>query len=463
MTGWTPAIGGRPGPRADAIADAIGADIAVGRLRTGDRLPTQRALAQALGVSPNTVMRAYAEATRRGYLEGQVGRGTYVRPSGTAALRVPADPLTRPQGGPVDLSVSLPFIGEAGQALAHTLAELSAERDLAGFLDRGTPALHARQAAAAAGWVTGLGLTADPECLVVTNGAQHGILVAMLALLRPGDALLTERLTYAPVRALARRLRLRVVALDMDDEGVLPESLEAACRDGSAKLLYCTPTLQTPTTATMGEDRRRRIARIAAAHDLVVVEDDVFGFLPPSRPSPLAAFLPGRTVFVTSVSKSMAPGLRVGYLLAPSAMLPALRTAVAMSSWMPPPLTAEVARRWIEDGTADRLNQSQRAHAARRQGMARRLLGDHPFRADGHGLHVWLPLPPHWSARAFASAAERAGVLVNPAGAFSVGSDAPSAVRLCLSHEVSDERVSRGLDIVAGLLGAPDRSDPLVV
>lgn len=459
MATWRPSLPAGLA-RADAIADGIGDDIAAGRLRAGDRLPPQRELADALGLSPNTVMRAYAEATRRGYVQGQVGRGTYVRAvEPSLAAGAPA----RPEAGPVDLSVSVPFVGEAGSALAGTLVELARSRALPDLLDLGGVTARSTHQRAGAAWIGRTGLEADPRRVVLTNGAQHGIFATLLAVLRPGDTLLTENLTYAPIKALARHLGVRIRALATDDEGIVPESLDAACRDTPARALYCTPTLQTPTTAVMGEDRRRAVARLAQVHDLVVVEDDVFGFLPPSRPLPLSAFAPERSVLVSSVSKVMGPGLRIGYLHVPRPLARAVSAAVSVSCWLPSPLMAEIATLWIEDDTATRLCEEQRARAVQRQSMVRHTLGAHPYRADPHGLHVWLPLPQHWSAAAFVGAAERAGVLVNPASAFATAVRAPDAVRLCLSHETADERVVAGLATLAGLLDTRADDATLVI
>jgi DNA-binding transcriptional MocR family regulator len=371
--------------------------------------------------------------------------------------------LTRASDGPIDLSLGLPFAGDAGSALSVTLTVIAQSGNLAALLDHGDGKVRTKHLEAGAAWLRKLGLEAEGARVVLTNGAQQGIFATLLAVLRPGDTLLTEYLTYAPIKSLAQYLGIRVHALSMDDEGLIPESLEAACRTGSPKALYCTPTLQTPTTATMSERRREQVARIAAAHDLVVIEDDVFGFLPESRPPPLSVFAPERTVLVTSVSKSMAPGLRVGYVHAPDQLVFAISRAVTASSWMPPPLMAEIASRWIEDGTAARLNEAQRSHAARRHAIARELLAGFTHHAHPQGPHVWLPLPDHWTARAFTTAAEHAGVLLNPAETFATGPEAPAAVRLCLSHEISDERVARGLSIVAALLDGPAYGHALVI
>ncbi len=452
MAIWRPTLDSGSSNFASAIADAIAADVASGRLAVGDRLPPQRILAWALGLSPNTVMRAYDAARRRGLVAGEVGRGTYVRAQAPALPRGGLTPLSRSQGGPVDFSRNLPFTGAAAEELAATLTELGKEPGLADFLDRGEERVRAPQLAAAAAFLGRIGLDASPSNITLVNGGQQGVFSALMALSRPGDALVVEALTYQPVMAMALHLGLRLVPAAMDGEGVLPDAFEAAVRRSSARLAYLMPTLHTPTTATLGLERRREIAAIAERQGVTLIEDDVFGFLPRERPQPIAALAPAHTVFVTSVSKSMAPGLRVGYVAAPGPVLAAIEAAVAISSWMPPPLMAEIARRWIVDGTGARLNVAQQAHAARRQLMARRLLGNRSYSAQPDGLHLWLPLPPEWQVSSFVAAANEACVQVNAGDLFAAGTDKPSAVRLCLSYEMDDRRVEDGLAVIARLL-----------
>ncbi|MGT0250450.1 aminotransferase-like domain-containing protein [Burkholderia pyrrocinia] len=460
---WNPSLDGRSGTRASALVEAIRDDIAAGLLKVGDRLPPQRQLADALGLSPQTVMRAYAEATRRGYVRGEVGRGTFVCFWRNQVSQHGEATLLRPERGPVDFSQNLPLPGEAGRALTETLADLVRSGACSDYLDHQRADAGLRYRSAAAKWISTLGLQADAQYVVLSNGAQQGILAVLLALLRPGDVLLTEVLSYAPLLALARHLGARVVGVAIDDEGIVPDALESACRQHKPRALYLTPTLQTPTTVTMGEERRKQIVRVARAHDLTIVEDDVFGFLPPARPIPITALAPERTFFIGSLSKSVAPGLRVGFVLAPAEHASAVNAAVNLSSWMPPPLMMEIAARWIDNGVASALNVRQRAHAARRQSMARAALIGLDYRADPHGLNLWLFLPDHWRADAFAAEAERKGVLLRCADAFGVpGVRAPSAVRVSLGHEASDARVEDGLRVVADLIKSPMSDDFII-
>ncbi|MCG8562500.1 MAG: PLP-dependent aminotransferase family protein [Hyphomicrobiales bacterium] len=464
MTIWRPSLAGRTGPKFRQISDAIGESVADGRLTAGTRLPPQRDLAYALGVSLNTVSRAYADATDRGFVQGEVGRGTYVRAGGPLSAQAQPDGLTRPAEGPIDFSLNLPAPGRAAAALARTLKALSGSPALASFLDYQAAPDQPHHAAAAADWLGQVGLEARGEDIVITAGAQHGIMVALLATMRPGDVLLTEALTYAPIKAIAHHLGLKVYAVAGDDGMLDPDALDLACGRVAAKAVYCLPTLHTPTTATMDVDRRSAIAAIARKRGLTLIEDDVFGFLPPERPPPLAQFAPERTIYVTSVSKSLAPGLRVGYLRVPPERADAVRTAVRLSSWMPPPLMAEIASRWIEDGTADELTAFQREEAAARQSMARSLIPDRYLSGNAHGFHIWLTLPPQWRADMFQMAARDHGVQVVAGGAFAIDrSDGPNAIRLCLSHESSRARVHQGLAAIAELLRAPGPNDSMIL
>ncbi len=453
MTIWQPNIKGKTGPKYKRIAEAIAESIENGSLKEQDRLPPQRHLADQLGVSLNTISRAYAEASKRGYLCGEIGRGTYIRAGGPLPTQVSRASMSRSTDGAIDFSLSLPAAGEAAADLAQTLDDIKDSNSLADYLDYQTAEDISHHRDAASGWIAQLGLETCSDNIVLTIGAQHGLMASLLASMQPGDVLLTEAMTYAPVKAIAQHLGLKLFPVDMDDEGLAPEALEKACRHTAAKRLYCLPTLHTPTTLTMSVERRKRIAGIAKKNDLLIIEDDVFGFLPPDRPPPLASFASQHSIYITSVSKSLAPGLRVGYVYAPDGMCRSIRAAVNLSCWMPPPLMVEIASRWIEDGTAKRLNEFQRSEAQARQEMARTCLHKHEMLNNPFGFHLWLQLPAHWKADAFRVAAERLGVKLLTAEPFTVTqTNTPHAVRLCLSYELTRERVRRGLDVVAGLL-----------
>jgi DNA-binding transcriptional MocR family regulator len=457
MTIWSPRIAGRKGPRYLAIVEALAEDFAAGELRDGSRLPTHRELAERLGVTVGTVSRAYAEAARRGLVSGEVGRGTFVRtfadPENDDGLvdlgqNHPPDPSTQPQRA----------------ALLAALSTLNARADAARLLEYPAAGGNVADREAGAAWIGRAGVPASPEGTLVCTGSQHGLTVVLATLLEPGDLLLAESLTYAGLKPVAGLLHLRLRGLPIDADGLRPDALEDACREGGARALYLIPTHHNPTTAIMPEARRREIVAVARAHDLAIVEDDVHGLLPPERPLPIAALAPERTYYLTSTSKTLAPGLRIAYVLAPPAMVPRLTASLRATTWAVAPLTAAVASLWIRDGTADALLEARRREARERQAIALERLGGADLDTKPEAYYVWLRLPERWRGDAFAAEAKARGVLVTPAEAFAVGREAaPHAVRLCIGAARTREALARGLDVVAGLLRSEDAAGSAVV
>ena len=455
MTIWTPNIEGRDGPRYLAIADAIGEAIAGGEIEAAVKLPTHRDLAYRLGVTVGTVSRAYAEAERRGLVAGEVGRGTFVRGGGDAVGGFDAS-LVIPEATPpgmIDMGLNVPAWTVAAPHLGRTLAELARINDLSPLVRYEPDAGRPSHRAAAARWVASIGLEVAPERIVVTCGAQHGMLIALMALARPGDVLLTEELTFPGMTALASQLHLRPQGISVDAEGIVPDAFDAACRATGGKVLYCIPTHQNPTTATMSEERRRAVIAVARRHGVTIIEDDIYGFFPETRPIPMAAMAPEQVFFVTSTAKCMAPGLRIGYAIPPDRLIDRVAANIRVTTWFAPSLGAEIAARWIMDGTAERLLAWQRKELAERHALARRILPEGLTVSQPSSLHLWLTLPEPWRGEAFAAELRQRGVLATSAETFAVGrGHPPHAMRLCLCGVADRRQVERGLEIVAETL-----------
>lgn len=458
---WTPDLSRYEGPRYTAIVEAIAEDIELGRLKPGDQMPTHRELASHIGVTTGTITRAYNEAARRGLLVGEIGRGTFVK--GSLLDESLSAHTSEDDEGLIDLSLNIPPLPAGdplGQALARTLSDLSARRGISALLDYQPAAGAERHRAAGAEWVARSGLRARTQQILICNGALHAMTVVFSTLCRPGETVFTESLTYPGMKNLANLLNLRLQGLPTDGEGLVPDAFEEACRRGAARVLYTVPTVQNPLGTVMPEGRRREIAAIAVAHDISIVEDDVHSFMLPSPPPPLSSFAPENGYYILSTSKSIAGGIRVGYLVAPERMVEPLATTLRATVWMAAPLMAEIASEWIGDGTADRLVEQKRAETAARQELASRALEGFEFDAHPLSFHIWLHLPDPWRSNEFTAQLKRRGVLVTPSEAFVPGrEEAPHAVRVCLGTPRSRARLERALAIVRGVLEAtPDPS-----
>ncbi|MGF1625143.1 MAG: PLP-dependent aminotransferase family protein [Alphaproteobacteria bacterium] len=497
MTIWLPDLAGLRGPRYLAIADALERDIADSRIKTGDRLPPQRDLAWALGVTVGTIGRAYAEAGRRGLVNGQVGRGTYVAdlrpgqapraeavPGLEASHRYPGamnpermDPTLNwfaAHGDSVeaiDLAPNYPSSDGMAAMMGQALTMVGDRGRLEALVNYAHAGGRPEHRAAAARWLKARGVDAQSDQLLVTPGCQGGLTSVFSALTRPGDTVLCEALSWPGMVSYAWMRGLRAQGVAMDQDGVIPEAFEEACIRYRPTAAYLMPTMHNPTTAVLSESRRERLGAIARRHDVFLVEDDVYGFLAPDSPPPIRAFAPDRTVYVSSLSKAVAPGLRVGFVLGPESVMPGINAALRTTILMSAPLQNELAMHLIDSGLAEEAAERQRATAMRRQRLADAVLG-HLYRPanSGHGraFHIWLPLPEPWRMHEFVSAIRSRGVALTPGDAFHVnppgrgdasGSSVPmNAVRLCLNGPANDDDVRHGLSILADMLRQNSRA-----
>jgi DNA-binding transcriptional MocR family regulator len=436
-----------------AILDALAGDIAAGRLKAGDRLPTQRDLADCLGVSLGTVTRAYSAAERRGLIRGETGRGTFV--AGAPVDLYGAAEFELTTAGMIDMAVVRPLYG-FDPDMAPALREVARRPERAELLHYQPNAGMRRHREAGAAWAARHGLAAEADQVIVCAGIQHALTVALVTVCRPGDVLLVEALTYPGVRVLAGLLELKLVPVPMDAHGLIPEALDSACRQHQARALFTMPSIHNPTTITLSEERRRRIAGIAAEHGLAVLEDAVNHLLLDDPPPPLSAFMPGSGYFMAGLAKAAAGGLRVAFLIAPPSMIEPLNRSVWATTWMTAPLCAEVAAVWIEDGTVEAALRRKRAEARERVSLARKILAGFDLRTETCSHHAWLSLPEGWeSAARFAGEARRQRVAVAPADLFDPTGGAPAAVRIALSTPPTRQLLEEGLERLKQVLSNP--------
>ncbi|MCK1405250.1 PLP-dependent aminotransferase family protein [Bradyrhizobium sp. 76] len=425
LSAWRPRQLASEGPRYLALVNALEQDIADGRLSDGDRLPPHRDLARELSLSVGTVSKAYQEAEQRGIVSGHVGQGTFVRRRSAARAEPP------PRDEPINLALNVPVEGGETQILSQTFSEVMREADLAPLLryhPHGGIWQHREIIAAS---MSDSKLTVNPTQLFLCNGAQHAIDIALRLVAKPGDNILVDTFTYSGFKAIAAASHLNLVPVEMDDEGIKPEALKEAYRTSGARVLYCMPTLQSPTARTMSLARRRRIAEVAEELDLAVIEDDVYGFFFTERPVPIASLAPSRTFYITSYSKCLAPAFRLGTLTVPTDHISQTELLMHASAWFVAPMLSEVVVRLIESGKLEHLLRERRLQALERY---RVFLDVFPKAAKLQcpAFYAWLPLPREWSADQFAAAARGRGILVTPRIAFAVNDGDPGATRICL-------------------------------
>lgn len=459
MKNWHPDLGRSSSPLYMAIADLIEMDLRSGQLLAGDKLPTHRDLARRLAIDVTTVARGYLEAQKRGLVQSHVGRGTFVTGSADAArvpLPVGISPDSR-RAAMVDPSMNMPPEPDDPDLLARMRDGLSAvASDLVPLLRYQSFGGAAMDKEAAALWLGRKGLVPQQERIFVAPGAHPALLAIFGMLTKPGDTVLAEAITYPGLRSIAAQLRLKLVGLPMDDQGILPEAFAEACMREKPKAIYLNPTLQNPLTLTMSAARRAEIAATANTYRVPIVEDDAYGFIPASTPSPLAAFAPQLTWYIGGLSKCIGAGLRLAFVVAPddSRALWSFAGAIRAGNVMASPLTAALATRWIEDGTADAILDFLRSEAPARQALAASLLPA-GYRADPMSFNIWLPLPQGWTRSTFGTHMRACGLGVMASDAFAVDGAPPEAVRVSLGGPVTRPQLQTALEFMAHALEGP--------
>ncbi|OHV08847.1 PLP-dependent aminotransferase family protein [Kushneria phosphatilytica] len=455
MTIWIPRLSGE-GPRYRQLTEAIELAIESGELAPGTRLPPQRRLADALGVTLGTVTRAYGEVENHGLVEARVGSGTYVRERREAPFR-----HVTGHDDMIDLSLSLPPpCGERQAGLQRALAAVQQDpqalTDAIDYQAEGGLDSHRDGFAC---WMHQLGLPVAAEELLINQGGMNGIFLALSSLLNPGERLAAEALSYPGLISAAQQLAIRTVSLPFDAEGLDVEALARRVERQPFRALYLMPDHHNPTTARLSEARREALVALARQHDFWLIEDAVQHLPAEQRGTPLYQLAPERTLLLFSISKILGGGLRSGVMRVPPALQGRVAAAIRTQSWMPPPLIAGLVCRWIDSGDADRLLQWQQRELARRHALARELLGEFDFSARPGGFYLWLSLPAGQRVSTLIEQLARQQVRVTPAEAFCVGSEpAPQAVRICISAASDLDTLRRALTIIRDALRHPELS-----
>ncbi|AYF49148.1 PLP-dependent aminotransferase family protein [Pseudomonas fluorescens] len=419
-----------PRARYKSLVDTFADDIRSGRLAPGTRLPTHRQLAADHGLALVTASRVYTELEAMGLVSGETGRGTFVREialppgQGSGQMNVAA--------GLLDLNFNYPSLPGQADLLRTALRQLALSGDLEALLRYQPHAGRLHERAAVARHLLNRGLTVEAEQVLVVSGAQHGLAVTLMALLKPGDVIAVDALTYSGFKVLAETLHLEILAVPVTPAGPDLQALQTLCRQRPVRAVYCMPTLHNPLGWVMEMSQREQLVSIARQHNLMLIEDAAYAFLVENPPPPLATLAPERTVYVGGLSKSIATGLRVGFIAAPPAWVKVLERTIMATTWNVPGVMSAIAVAWIEDGTVAQLEAQKRQDARARQALAAQVLKGLATISHPSSYFLWLPLAEEVRADQVAMTLQREGVSVSTAEPFAVSAHVPHALRLAL-------------------------------
>ncbi|MEF3049176.1 MocR-like ectoine utilization transcription factor EhuR [Pseudotabrizicola sp. L79] len=444
-----------------ALAEQFARAIESGALPIGARLMPHRKLADALGLSVQTVSRAYDELIRRGLIAGEVGRGSFVlSPSGEA--RQPY--LPNRAGAVIDLSILKPVIDPAHlERFRQGFGWLAENLSAGAALSFRPQAVMPRHWAVAVDWLGGLGVPATAAGMVITNGVTPALTAAIMAVVPSGSGLAVEALTHHTIKPLCGYLGLHLDGVAMDGDGMIPAALDAVARRGHLRAVYLQPNVINPLARMMPADRREELVQVAARHDLAVIENDSLGPLISDPVPRLASLAPDRVIHISGFSKYTVPGLRLAYLHAPPRFATAVANRHLVAHWMATPPMVELLSHWVREGVVADLATGQARALEARHDMAAQVLGAWMPVAHRRSLHLWLSLPTGWAEDGFVAQAQLCGVAVAPAQSFrATERDRKEAVRISLGSTGAEE-LRRGLTVLRDILNqAPEVPLPTI-
>lgn len=431
------------------LADAVSAEISTGLLKPGDRLPPQRTFAYERKIAVSTASRVYSELLRRGLVVGEVGRGTFVAGNSSRTVTTTAG---EPRGARIDFEFNYPMIPGQAAMVAKSLAGLERPDVLEGALRQATSTGTARMREIAAKFLARGTWAPTPEQMVFTANGRQCIGAVLAATVPTGGRCGVEALTYPFIKGIAARLGITLVPLAMDGEGVRPDAVQRAHKESHLSAIYIQPVMQNPLGVTMTPQRRADIVKVIEKNNIYVIEDAIYGFL--SDELPLASLAPKSCIVLDSLSKRIAPGLTLGYIVTPPHLRDAITLAIRSCGWTAPGFAFAAAQRLMSDGTAAEISRLKRDDARARQKIAAEYLSGFEVQTNDAAYHLWLTLPHHLRSQTVVAAAARQDIAITPSTAFAVSpGHAPNAIRLALASPSLDQ-LRDGLSTLLRILNA---------
>ncbi|MDG4907874.1 PLP-dependent aminotransferase family protein [Mesorhizobium sp. WSM4898] len=458
MTNWLPDLASGSGPLYQRLADSIESDIDKGVIDAGAKLPPQRDLAYDIGTTVGTVGRAYQLLRERGLVSGEVGRGTYVLAQRAESPKPELQPaalgtrlIDAPSGKLRFDSTAAPDVGQ-GALIAELLARTAEEHphDISSY----TRDFPDRWFEAGGLWLKRNSFHPSPDSIVPTLGTHAAVMAAIAALTTPGDTIVFEHLTYSQISRSAGLIGRRTALVSADDEGLDPDDFERVCAQKHPKMMFAMPTAKNPTQVTLSAERRQAIARIAREYNVVLIEDDLYGELTDDPTPLLAEYAPERTIVAGGLSKSVAAGVRGGWLSCPPAYRHRIRVAHKMMTGGLPFLLAEVGTRLVMSGQASDIRKRCIAEIQARLHVVRETLAGFDFKARDNVPFVWLTLPDPWLSGTFKNACLAQGLLIDDEDEFKAGRSEQvfHGVRFGVSQPRQSKDVAGGVAVIRRLL-----------
>lgn len=446
---WNPSMDRNSRSLYKILAHQLEQDIMNGNLLPGTRLPPQRELADFLDINLSTVSKAFKLCEEKGLLSAKIGSGTYVAFDALSKTQLLPEETCRHI---IEMGATVPDY-EANKLLVQQLQSMLAEPDSGRFFAYNRPGQAIWQKDAAVMLMKKMGLTTGRDHILLSSGGQNAIAAILSGLFQSGDKIGVAPHTYSDMKVIAMMLGIQLVPIPQENHEFDHDALRFACKNYGLKALYVIPDHQNPTTHTMSETARAGLAAVAQEQDIMIIEDCAYRLMSGGKFLPIAVYAPERTILIASLSKSVAPGIRIAYVAVPSAYRSRLANAIYNINISVSPLLAELAARIIVSGQLDAILEQHKQQTNLRNKIVDQYLHRYDCRGEASCIFRWLLLPGDIKGAAFETLALQNGVQVYSAERFAVGTTLPAkAVRMAICAPESIDQLERGLIIIKKLL-----------
>ncbi|ABR49143.1 putative transcriptional regulator, GntR family [Alkaliphilus metalliredigens QYMF] len=446
---WKPVLDKTVKPLYLALANQLEQDIINGRILPGTKLPPYRELADFLDINVSTVSKAFKVCILKGILSTTVGSGTFVSFDALSNTYLLTD--GRPKNM-IEMGATIPEPASY-EPLMLQLKNIVSESDLIKCFGYSRPGDVLWQKDAAVKLISKGGYTTDIETILFASGGQNAITATLIGLCQQGDRIGTDPHTYSGLKTAASMLGVQLVpiknkGLEMDEDALI-----YACKNENLKGIYLIPDYQNPTSHTMSIEGRRALAKIAKEYNVFIIEDATYSLMHEKPVQAVASFAPEHTIYIASMSKAIAPGLRLAYVSVPKQYKEPLSNALYNMNISVSPLMAELAARMIVSNEIDTIIDNHRKNTIERNQLVNDYLSEFDCRGEDTCIFRWLKLSNQTSGAHFETLALEHGVQVYAAERFVVGnSDPEKAVRLSICAPETIEELEKGLEILKQLL-----------
>lgn len=443
---WRPNISNISAPLYIAIAEQLEQDIKDGKLLPGTKLPPQRELADFLDVNLSTITRAFKLCGQKGLIYASIGSGTFVS-SDAATNKILLPTSHSPHM--IEMGSVLPD-NYVNEDITRYMKKMMSDSNFNNLFQYGRLEGNVWQNEAALKLLEKVNFQTDQPILLGAGG-QNAIVATLAALFQAGDRIGTDPITYAGIKTAANMLGIQLVAIQQRDGEMTREGLLYACKNEHIKGLYVIPDFHNPTTHTMSLETRRMIAEVARDTGLIIIEDAIYSFLKEQPLAPIASYAPEKVIYIASLSKTISPGLRLSYIVTPSALRKRIMETLYNINISISPMMLELATRLIHDGVAETILEKHKLYAKQQNALVNQYLGNYNILGGEACIFRWLILPDKFTGVQFELLAAKAGVQVYAAERFAVGNAKPiNAVRLAIT--APENQLEQALIILKDLL-----------